>query len=112
MQDQTSEQIRAHRNQLKKTYGSLFDSISAILFRHDPVGINFETNTDEYDPEAGTILPRLKHCGSIEDVQGVVHEEFCNWFDAEDAGPPESYQELAGEIWHLWQNHPLRDAKS
>jgi len=35
---------------------ALFAAITAVLFRHDPIGINFEINTDEYDPEAGTIL--------------------------------------------------------
>jgi hypothetical protein len=35
----------------------LFDSVSALLFRHDPIGIAFDNeNTDEYDPETGTIL--------------------------------------------------------
>jgi hypothetical protein len=37
-------------------------STSELLFRHDPVGINFEVNTDEYEPKAGTILPRLHAC--------------------------------------------------
>jgi hypothetical protein len=50
------------RKRLKQEYGELFDQTSAILFRHDPIGINFEDNTGEYDPEAGTILPRLAAC--------------------------------------------------
>jgi hypothetical protein len=43
---------------LKAEYGQLVDSMSALLFRHDPIGIAFDNeNTDEYDPETGTILP-------------------------------------------------------
>jgi hypothetical protein len=47
------------REQLKKQYGSLYDTASGLLFESDPIGINFEDNTDEYEPEAATILPRL-----------------------------------------------------
>jgi hypothetical protein len=67
------------------------------------LSINFETNEDEYDPEAGTILPRLRACHSADDVRRVVHEEFVRWFSAENAGPEEHYGQIAAEIWDLWQ---------
>jgi hypothetical protein len=105
MRNQTRAEIQTYRKRLRATYGSLYDAVSDTLFRHDPIDINYETNTDEYNLEVDTILPRLKSCGSIEDVQAVVYEEFCNWFDAEDVGSPERYRELATEIWQLWQNH-------
>ncbi|MDH3592492.1 MAG: hypothetical protein OER88_11465, partial [Planctomycetota bacterium] len=54
------EQIEAERRQLRAEFGSLFDEVSGILFELDPIGINFKTNTDEYEPEVGTILPRLQ----------------------------------------------------
>lgn len=38
----------------------LHAQISPILFRHDPMGISFESNTDKYDPEARTIQARLR----------------------------------------------------
>lgn len=97
------EEIEAEKRRLKAEYGSLFDAVAEILFRHDPMGINFEENTDEYEPEAGTILPRLKHCPSVEDVTTAVHEEFQRWFDPELAGPRERYGKIAQEIWPLWQ---------
>ena len=65
------------REQLKRKYKTLFDRLSRLLFEADPVGINFEDNTDEYDPEVGTILPRLEGAKSIEDVQTILHQEFC-----------------------------------
>jgi hypothetical protein len=46
------------------------------MFLRDPIGINFKTNTDEYDAEAGTVIPRLEKCSSSDDVAIVVHEEF------------------------------------
>lgn len=99
----TREDIHAERRLLREEYGELFDSIAMLLLRHDPVGINFEVNTDEYQPEAGTILPRLRSCQSVDQVRQVVHEEFTRWFDADIAGPAERYTEIASEIWQLWQ---------
>ena len=81
------ERISEERQQLKATYGELFDAVAAVLFRSDPIGISFETNLDEYASEAGTILPRLKTCESADDVLRVVHEEFVRWFFADTAGP-------------------------
>ena len=102
----TREQILENRRRLRAEYGELFDSVAALLFRHDPIGINFEgENTDEYDPEVETILPRLRSCHSAEDVLQVVHEEFVRWFDSGTAGPRERYQTIASDIWQLWQGH-------
>ena len=100
---QTREEIQEERRRLRAEYGHLFDDVQALLFRHDPVGINFETNMDEYDPEVGTILPRLRGCTCGADVCRVVHEEFLRWFDADIAGTREHYKAIASEIWGLWQ---------
>jgi hypothetical protein len=99
----TQEQILEERRRLKAEYGELFDSIEAMLFRHDPIGINFEVNPDEYAPETGTILPRLRTCESSSDVLRVVHEEFSHWFGSDLAGSAERYAEIASETWQLWQ---------
>ena len=84
-----------------------FEQISNILFKHDPIGINFEHNADEYDPEAGTIIPRLASCNSVDDVCIVVHEEFLRWFSPLDVGSAQRYQQIAKEIWTAWQLHQL-----
>ena len=47
---QTGEEIREERRRLRAEYAGLFDQVESLLFRHDSVGINFETNTDEYAP--------------------------------------------------------------
>jgi hypothetical protein len=49
---------------LKREYGSLFTSISEALFKADPAHLNYEVNTDEYDSEVATIIPRLSSARS------------------------------------------------
>jgi hypothetical protein len=56
----TRKDVLEERCQLEAEYGDLFDFTAALLFRHDPVCINFEINPDEYEAEAGSILPRLQ----------------------------------------------------
>jgi hypothetical protein len=100
----TREEIREARRRSRAVYGELFDAAAALLFRHDPIGISFENpNTDEYEPEAETILPRLSSCHSSDDVQHVVHGEFVRWFGADTAGPQERYEQIASDLWQLWQ---------
>ena len=96
---------RWRRDRVKKRYRSLFNEVSMILFQHDPIGINFETNADEYEPEVGTILPRLRRCRSARDVRAMIPQEFCRWFGTDIAGPPERYETVATEIWRVWLLH-------
>jgi hypothetical protein len=94
-----ADKDRERRQALRNEYKGLHEWLSALLFQEDPIGIKFEDNPDEYDLEAGTIVPRLKDCHSVEDVRAVVHEEFVRWFDEETAGPPERYARIAARIW-------------
>jgi hypothetical protein len=98
----TREETLRERRKLREEYRDLFNATTALLFRHDPVGINFETNADEYEAEAGTILPRLRACRSEDDVLTAVYEEFLRWFD-DSAGPRDRYEQIAVELWALWQ---------
>jgi hypothetical protein len=99
----TRDEILENRRRLRAQYGELFDSLAALLYRHDPIGINFECNPSEYESEVETILPKLRHCHSAADVLQVVHWEFICSFDFATAGPIERYAEIASEIWQLWQ---------
>jgi hypothetical protein len=89
--------------ELRKLYGAVFDDVTAALFRCDPMGLNFGDNTDEYNPEARTILPRLSRCSTVEEALAAVHEEFQRWFGADTAGPASRYAETAAEVWRIWQ---------
>ncbi|HTS11586.1 MAG TPA: hypothetical protein VMH00_05675 [Candidatus Limnocylindrales bacterium] len=98
----TRGQILEERQRLRAAYGQLYQDLADLLFRLDPIGINFENNSDEYEPEVGTILPRLQACQSEEDALNVVHEEFVRWFDAATAGTKGHYRKIGTEVWELW----------
>ncbi len=94
---------RVRRRQLLVGWEALVEGVSAILFTHDPVGIAFETNTDEYDPEAESIVARLDEATSVRELRRICHEEFVRWFSADIAGPAERFEPLAQEVWELTQ---------
>jgi hypothetical protein len=97
------DRLHAERRRLRHEYGHIYDRISELLFAWDPKGINFGDNTDEYEPEVDTILPRLRTCKSAEDVQRVVFEEFCRWFGEDEAGPLAMYERTGHDIWEAIQ---------
>jgi hypothetical protein len=109
MSTEDAEEIRAKRKCLKEEYGKLYDEFLELLFRHDPIGINFEDNQDEYAPEVGTILPRLKETNSPKSLQRIIHQEFVRWFSSGDAGPESAYEKVAEEMWSAWQRQKQRD---
>jgi hypothetical protein len=90
------------RRALKGEYKELFLAVSAILFRHNTIGLDFETNIDEYDPEVSPLLARLKTCHSAADVQTAAHEVFIMMFDAQIAGPRDLYAGIGADVWALW----------
>ena len=80
----------------------LVAEVSRILFATDPIGLDFETNTDEYDSEAETIVIALPAARNVEDVHAITFETFVQWFDADTAGKRETYGEPALRIWQAW----------
>lgn len=98
-------QLAEERRRLAESHGLLLEAVSAVLFRHDPIGINFEDNTDEYEAEAATILKRMGPATSPTEARRIVHEEFIRWFEPEIAGPEERYTDIASEVlatYHQW----------
>jgi hypothetical protein len=94
------------RENVRAADPELFKMCSDALFKSDPMGINFESNTDEYEPEVGTILPRLPSCVTAEDALSVVYEEFSRWFGTDTAGPKERYRPVSDKIWQIWKERP------
>ena len=82
------------KRQGKTKFLTLREAVSHVLRETDPIGlIDCGAPPDEYDPEVGTILPRLRGATSASDVHRIVHEEFVRWFGVETAGGPEAYEQ-------------------
>ncbi|MCL2310520.1 MAG: hypothetical protein FWC42_09705 [Proteobacteria bacterium] len=103
------EEILKERAELRQRYGVLFEKVSAILFEADPMGINFVSNTDEYEPETSTIIPRLVQASSVWDVEVIVREEFCRWFGLDELGTREHFRPIAEKIWDAWETFNRRN---
>jgi hypothetical protein len=95
------DQARSARLAIQTKDPEFFAAVSGAMFQHDLLGINFGDNTDEYDAEAGTVIPRLGACFSVEDTARVLHEEFVAWFGSETAGDIASFRALASDVWRL-----------
>jgi hypothetical protein len=85
---------------LKQQYRELFEAVSSALHESDPMGlIKLGCPSDEYEPEVGTVLPRLKDAQNANDVQRILHQGF----SADDTGPLENYHAASIAVWHAWQ---------
>jgi hypothetical protein len=80
------------------------ERIASILLHHDPMHINYGMD-DEYMPEAGTIAARLPECPDVLAVRTMIHGEFVAWFAEDLAGPVDEYDQIAVEVWEIWQQH-------
>jgi len=89
----------------KRRYLRLRAAVSEAVNRADPVGLlEIGAPSDEYDPEVGTVLPRLREAKSPGDVARILHEEFVRWFGSEQAGDVEAYRKPATEIWRVLES--------
>jgi hypothetical protein len=86
----------------KAQFAALREAVSRALRDADPIGlIQGGAPLDEYDPEVGTVLPRLRGATSCGDVRTILHEEFVHWFGDEVAGRIEHYDQAAESIWAI-----------
>lgn len=90
---------RDERKALRRKYASLYEEVESILFRHDPVEIAFEDNTDEYDPEVSTILPRAYPAETRDEVLTIVRDEFLRWFAPQRIFRQGSFEQIADEVF-------------
>lgn len=102
-QEERLRRAKVQQAEVRLKYGRLFQEVSGLLFMADPIGLNYEDNTDEYDAEAGTIIARLHECRDAEEVWTVVFEEYVRWFGPRVAGPRERYREVSVQIWEAWR---------
>ena len=92
------------RREKKEAYANLFKEVTSILYRHDPVFGGMEgLPEDEYDLEAGTILPRLRQATDVNHVERIVREVLDLCFGPfPQPVPPGSLLPTAEDIWTAW----------
>ena len=106
--------VDADREARTRALRGLEEVVSAVserLYAADPVALAaVGAPSDEYEPEAETIVMRLADSRDVvaeSDVLHVVHEEFVRWFDESLAGEPDKYRAVAREIHAVWQQYLL-----
>jgi len=86
----------------KAQFVALREAVSQALRDADPLRlIRRGAPLDEYDPEVGTVLPRLRGATSCGDVRTILYEEFLHWFGEDVAGRIEYYDQAAENIWAI-----------
>ncbi len=73
------------------------------------MGINFESNTDEYEPEVGTIIPRIKELNERKEIELVVREEFEKWFGVDSTAniSDEVFERISEGILKIKTGEPV-----
>lgn len=95
---------KAKREKRVAGHEEIVRRVSALLFDADPIGINFDENTDEYDPEAQAIVVRLLDGTPQSDLDAAVYETFAYFFgpEVEEIGPASRYHDVSEQIWAAW----------
>ena len=107
------EKMRSKREKIRNLFGGVYDKLSAILFRHDPLDSayvnhpNVKDNPDEYDSVVDDILPKLAECWSEDECLNIIYKCFLREFSADDVGPISKYKLIAHETWVLWNEEKL-----
>src|SRR5258708_20230953 len=68
-----AEQRRAARKRFQAQYRALYDELLEILFQLHPIG-GHRTSAEKFVPQLATILPRLAHARSPEDVRKIIQQ--------------------------------------
>jgi hypothetical protein len=98
-----NEIVTRDKRDAKHAYGALYLEVRGILNAHDPVGlISMGAPEDEYEPEVGTILPRLKEASDPSGVQVILQDEFVRWFGGVGMFTFEEFAPVAEEVWASW----------
>lgn len=81
-------------------YEALVAAVKRAIDAADSIGLRrLGAPADEYEPEVGTIVPRVARANDIGEVREIVHEEFANWFGVGTVGPATAYEMPARAIW-------------
>jgi hypothetical protein len=95
------DESRQRRDAIRNSDPALFANVSRVLFECDPIGLNFVSNTDEHESEAGTIIPRLQTAKGVDEVEQIVYDELMKWFGPAVVRPTTNVRGCAERLWSL-----------
>jgi len=101
---QETEDRQQHR-MLQKEYGNFYRAVSDIVFRHNPMELDGNHNTGDYDPEIDMFLSRIREAENLSALQELLFEVFLTDFGEENCGSRERYDVAASEIWKAYERH-------
>jgi len=88
-------------------YENLFNSLTELLFRYNPMRNITPRDSREFFPEALAIMPRLLDCKSAEDASLAAYEAFVSEFKATYASgrgsPLSSFSTIGLKLWEYWE---------
>ena len=85
---------------MEPRYRTLVAAVERAINDSDPIGLlEGGAPSDEYNPEIGTIVPRVVKAQSVDEVTAVLYEEFLRWFGEDTAGPRQTYEAPGRRIW-------------
>lgn len=97
--------LAVERERLKARHEPLFRELVAYFYRMDPMQRRLGSNRDQYEPEVGTILPRVFDLDSAGPVARVVEEEIHRWWKDGIRSEHVSYDDLATGILEIMERH-------
>src|ERR1700730_11377147 len=84
-------------------YQLLFVAVERAINEADPIGLlELGAPSSEYAGEIGTIVPGLPSVKRLDDITGVLHEEFIRWFGAGTAAHMRTRRRRVGSGTRLW----------
>lgn len=91
----------------KEEMKPLVQEVSSILFECDPMCLDFETNTDEYDFVADTVVLLLKDKETVDDVIEAVISSIKCWFsrDLSNYKTNDKFISMSQRIWAAWSEY-------
>jgi hypothetical protein len=85
---------------MERRYQAFVAAVERAIKDADPIGLlKGGAPADEYSPEIGAIVPRVRNAQSVDEITAVLHEEFVRWFGNDTAGRRQAYEAPARQIW-------------
>jgi hypothetical protein len=109
----TQNRIWTRRRLKEQGYGALYERMTGILVRHNPV--RFEspaTAKEEYGGPIGALIPRLDAISNVHQLRFWLCDEFKKFFRNLAPAEEACYEGIAAELWQELTDFQQQQARS